>query len=486
MAQNHVLPVDQQLKKIEEHKKKDSLIYSVLDGSAFAVMAGFGENYLNPFAIELGATNQQIGFFSSIPQLFGSCSQFFSATLVDYFKKRKALITTAVLFQAATWIPLILLPFFPKAWWISLAFLFYILYFVCGHSASPPWNSLMGDLVPAEKRGFFFGKRNKITGCITFLSVFAAGLVLNYFQATSVLFGFSIIFVIAFIARLVSWGFLTKMVELPYQPIQEHRHDFLFFLRSLHKTNTGLFILFLCLMNFSVQIAGPFFSAYMLRDLSFSYLEFMLVNIMVTITTFLTMTYWGTSADYYGNKKIITITAILLPIIPLLWLFSHSLPYLMTINIISGFAWAGFNLASTNFLFDNTASAERARYFAYYNMLNGFSVFLGATLGGFLATHITMPWIFISQFQILFLISGILRACISFTFLPRINEVRIVHPVQTKELFWNLVAVRPLYGMGYELILGLNKLEAMAERVSHVVEETIDDVENKLRKKKRR
>lgn len=486
MQQNQTLPVEQQLKKIEEHKKKDSLIYSVLDGSAFAVMAGFGENYLNPFAIELGATNQQIGFFSSIPQLFGSCSQLFSATLVDYFKKRRVLITIAVLFQAVTWLPLIALPFFSKEWWIPLAFLFFTLYFTFGHSASPPWNSLMGDLVPAEKRGFFFGKRNKITGCITFLSVFAAGLILNYFQASSVLFGFSIIFAVAFVARLISLGFLAKMVELPYLPVQEHRHDFLFFLRSLHKTNTGLFILFLCFMNFSVQIAGPFFSAYMLRDLSFSYLEFMLVNIMMTITTFLTMTYWGTSADYYGNKKIITITAVLLPIIPLLWLFSQYLPYLMLINILSGFAWAGFNLASTNFLFDNTLSAERARYFAYYNLLNGFSVFLGATLGGFLATQITTPWIFTSHFQVLFLISGFLRACVSFVFLPRLNEVRVVHPVQTKELFWNLIAVRPLYGMGYELILGLNKLEAMAEHVTHVVEETIDTVETTLRKKKRR
>ena len=207
-----VISVEEQLKRIEEKKKKDSLIYSVLDGSAYAVMAGFGENFLNPFAIELGATNQQLGFFASVPQLIGSALQLFSAYLVDFWKKRRLLICIAVLFQALMWLPLFAIPFLPQSWWLSTAMVFVVLYFVFGHFASPPWNSLMGDLVSPDKRGFFFGKRNKITGCITFLSIFAGGLILYYFQKTSVqeigiFTGFSIIFAIAMFARLVSLYF---------------------------------------------------------------------------------------------------------------------------------------------------------------------------------------------------------------------------------------------------------------------------------------
>ncbi len=477
------LPIEAQLKKIEEHKKRDSLIYSVLDGSAFAVMAGFGENYLNAFPIELGATNQQMGLFTSLPQLIGSGSQVLSATLVESFKKRRTLIVVAAFLQALTWIPLMLIPFIPKHLRLASALLSIVLYFVFGNVLSPAWNSLIGDLVPAESRGAFFGRRNKVTGCITFLSVFAAGLVLNFFQQENILFGFSFIFSVALLARFVSLCFLAKMVEMPYSYLTQKKLRFFHFLRMLNSTNAGLFILYLCLMNFSVQIAGPFFSVFMLRDQQFSYFEFMLVNVVAIIAQFLTMTYWGTSADYYGNKKIIMITGLLLPIVPWLWLPSHNVVYLMAIQVVSGFAWAGFNLASVNFIFDNTLPAERINYFAYYNVLNGFSVFAGASLGGFLATHITSQWIFASPLQFLFLISGLSRAIISFIFLPRIREVRSVHLAQIKELFWNLVAVRPIYEMCYELVLWMNRLEQMKKKIEVAVEEKINHVGQKLKRR---
>ncbi len=476
------LPIEQQLKRIEEHKRKDSLVYSILDGSAFSVMAGFGENYFNAFAIELGASNQQMALFTSLPQLIGSCSQAISAFLVGTFKRR-TLICMGAFLQAITWLPLILIPFFSRQWMLPLALLFIVFYFVFGNIISPAWNSLMGDLVTPENRGKFFGKRNKVTGCVAFLSIIAAGIILDFFQQQNILLGFSLIFGIALAARMVSLFFLSMMVEpLHKAPLHGGLH-IMSFLQSLHKTNTGLFIMYLCLMNFSVQVAGPFFSVFMLRDLQFSYIEFMIVNVVATVVQFLTMTYWGASADYYGNKKIITITGLLLPIVPWLWLPSSNVFYLMIIQIVSGFAWAGFNLASVNFIFDNTIPAERINYFAYYNVLNGLSVFLGASIGGYLAMHIISPWIFVSPLQFLFLISGVLRALVSFIFLPLISEVRTVHPSQTKELFWNLVAVRPLYEMRYELVLWKNRFGEMTGRIETAVEERINRVGEKLKRR---
>lgn len=55
-------------KQQEEGAVRRSLDLSIKDGVAFASTTGFGDNYINPFAVALGASNFQIGLLSSIPQ----------------------------------------------------------------------------------------------------------------------------------------------------------------------------------------------------------------------------------------------------------------------------------------------------------------------------------------------------------------------------------------------------------------------------------
>ncbi len=51
---------------IEKTKK-----YSIKDGSAWSVMYGFGEQYVVPFALKIGATASQIGILNSVPAFIG-------------------------------------------------------------------------------------------------------------------------------------------------------------------------------------------------------------------------------------------------------------------------------------------------------------------------------------------------------------------------------------------------------------------------------
>ena len=73
----------------------------------------------------------------------------------------------------------------------------------------------MGDLVNEKARGRFFGMRNKITGAVAFVSIFAAGYLLSLFTKETVLYGFTIIFLVAFAARIISWHHLSLMEDPP-------------------------------------------------------------------------------------------------------------------------------------------------------------------------------------------------------------------------------------------------------------------------------
>ncbi|MFH1787783.1 MAG: MFS transporter [Candidatus Altiarchaeota archaeon] len=444
------------------HKKnkdstRKSLEYSVKDGAAFSVMTGFGEQYLNPLAIELGASNIQISLLASIPPFIASLCQLYTSRLMERIKSRRQMILNFVMLQALTWIPLALIPLLDLTGRVTWLIVFVSLYFVFGQFVGPVWNSLMGDLVEENKRGRFFGMRNKVSGAVAFASLFTAGFVLSRFPQDKLFYGFTVIFTVAFIARIASWLYLKRMDD-PHV-IFDKKASFSFpqYVRKLKETNYGKFALYQGFMNFSVQLAGPFFAVYMLRDLHLSYLEYTAVTASAALTSFLAMTYWGTIADRCGNKSILNVCGVLVVIVPLLWLYSGNVTYLILIQTVSGFAWAGFNLSSANFIFDNVSAVKRTRVFSYHNVLQGSLVFLGALSGGVLSRVFSSPWIFASSLQILFLVSGLMRALTSLFFLPRIQEVRDVEPITPKTFFMKYSGTQPVLGMTFKTIIGFHK-----------------------------
>jgi MFS family permease len=438
-------------------KRRKSLEYSIKDGTAFSVMTGFGEQYFSPLAIELGASNLWISILASFPLFVAALTQLFTSKAMKAFKSRRKMITTFVLLQAIVWIPLAIIPLIRPQNSVEILILFVTLYFSCGQFVAPVWNSLMGDLVSEEARGRFFGKRNLITGASAFISLFVAGFFLGLYPSETVFYGFFVIFSIAFIARLVSWYYLGKTEDPP--SFHEHEGDFSFigYLRKLSKTNYGRFALYFGFMNFAVYVAAPFFAVYMLRNLHLSYLEYTIITASAALATFIPMTYWGKLADRFGNKKILTFCGICMPTIPILWLFSDNILYLIVIQFYSGFVWAGFNLSTVNFVYDNVKPANRTKVFSYHNVLTGTSIFLGAVTGAVLAMELPVPNFFSSNLMLIFIISGVLRAAATLIFLPLIKEKRAVEKISDREFFLKYNGTGPMMGLTFRVVTGLQK-----------------------------
>ena len=113
------------------------------------------------------------------------------------------------------------------------------------------------------------------------------------------------------------------------------------------------------------------------------------------------------------------------------WIVSHNIWYLLAIQVLAGFSWAGFSLSSANYLYDLVPPAKRVTYLAVHNVLAAVGMFLGATLGGQLASVIEPAvasdgWLFGWDFALyyIFLISSLGRFIIIALFIPLIEEVR--------------------------------------------------------------
>ena len=438
-----------------------SLHHSVRDAAAYSVMTGGGETYFSAFAIFLKATTTQVALLASLPPLLGSLAQLLSAWWGHRSGMRKALILRGVYLQTAMWLPLMLLPALFPAHAVSLLIGCVILYFAAGHLAVPQWSSMIGDLVPERSRGRFFAKRTRLANVMSFVALILSGIGLNYFDGRgATLSGYLLIFTVAVAARLVSAYHLRQMVDPPRSGAAFTFPSGGELLRRARHSSFARFSLFFAAMQFSVSVASPFFTLYMLRDLHFSYLMFMSNTAASVLMQFLTLNMWGRISDRFGNRLILASTGLIIPFLPTLWMVSGNYWYLLGVQVVAGLVWAGFSLSAGNFVYDLVPSPKRATYVAYHNVLMSIGVFLGAMLGGWLGqvlpTHISLGGATLSWDSALlgvFLISGLLRLSFALIFIPLLREVREVPPMSTSGLIFRVSGFHALAGLIFDMLL---------------------------------
>jgi MFS family permease len=445
-------------------RNQASLDHSLRDGMAFSVMAGAGETYLSAYALFLKATAEQIAWLASIPPLIGSGMQLVSAWLGGRGMPRKTLILIGACAQGLIWLPLLLLPLLWPAHAVPLLIVCVVLYHACSNLIAPQWSSLMRDLVPEKRRGRYFGHRTRMVSLATFIALVAAGGLLALFNRMgSALTGFIAVFAISGIARFVSVYYLSRMHDPQPTAHAERARIFAGIWRSLKFLRGSQFLhfsLFFASMQCAVSIASPFFTVYMLRDLQYNYLEFMAITAIAVVSQILTLNFFGRISDVFGNRLVLAITGWVLPVVPALWLVSDNFWYLMPVSALGGLVWAGFSLSAGNFLYDLRPGPRLARDMAVHNVLASVGIFIGAVIGGYLATHLpaagirlaglSMHW----EFTLLavFAASAVARLTVAGLFLPRLREVRAVRTVRWSRLIFRVTRMHALSGVMFDIV----------------------------------
>lgn len=429
-----------------------SLRHSVRDGVAMSVQTGCGENYFNAFAVHLKASTGQIALLASLPALVGSVAQLFSAWLGRRVGSRRVLILLGARLQAAMWLPIIVLPLvFPeyaRAIFLTCA----VFYYAAGNLITPQWSSLMGDLVPARKRGRYFAFRTRLASFTSFLALVGAGVVLHLFDGAGLAYvGFAVIFAFATAGRVVSAWHMAQMYDPPGKvAVLEPRPEAGWWTRVRHSP-FARFSGFFAAMHGAVAVASPFFTVYMLRDLNFTYLQFMTAAAASLLVQVLLMQTWGRLCDLYGSRFVLGVTGFLVPLLPGLWLFSTDYVYVLLVQGYGGAVWSGFILSAGNYLYELVPSHKRVTYMAYHNVLANGATFCGALAGGWIALalpadfslgamHVTLP----STLLWVFFFSFVLRLAVAAVFLPQMPPVVAHHQPSLATLLSRLHRTSPV------------------------------------------
>jgi MFS family permease len=412
----------------------------------WAIMSGLTESYMIPYALALGASAFQAGLLSSVRNFILSLVQLKSAEAVSRFHSRKKLVWWTALVQGILWVPLAVVgPLFGQ-WAVPALIALYTVGTASAALGAPAWGSIVSEYLAPEERGCFFGRRIRVVGGWMTVTGLAAGILLQWSAATP-LKGFGLLCAAAALSRMVSCYWLSRLKEGAWQEPAETQFSFWQFIRQVRTSNFARFSFCMGLFSFATHLAAPYMAVYMLQELRFGYFTYAVVVLTGSTAAFLSATRWGTVGDRCGNMLVARWTMLAVSILPLLWPLSQGPLWLLLMFLIGGSLWGGLDLAMVNFVYDASSPRKRTRCLAYFNVINGCGVSLGAMAGGWLIGW--LPPIHSSSIVSVFYCSAVVRFVAAVVFIRAVREVRPVRQVGLREVVYDLVGQRVIHVLGF-------------------------------------
>ena len=360
---------------------KRDLRLSIGDGSAYGVMIGAGETYLQAFVLAIGMGEVFAALIATLPQLIGSLLQLMSPRGVRILGSHKWWVVGCAALQALCFLPLIAAAWFGH---ISQAAVLIVasFYWATSLGTGPAWNTWQGTIIPRDIRAKFFARR-AILCQITTLGGFLIG---GFALRSGKLSGnevpiFAILFGVAMVCRMISTLCLSLQSE-PFPIPPEMR--FLSLGEQWHRFSrgaSGRLLIFAVGMQVGVFIAGPFFVPYMLKELDFEYHHYALLIGASFVAKFVSLRWWGRLAHRTGAHRLLWIGS--LGLVPLAggWAISSNYTWLLILQLVAGAAWGAYELALVLLFFETIPESERTSLLTLYNVANSIALALGSLIG---------------------------------------------------------------------------------------------------------
>jgi len=366
---------------------------SIKNGIYAAIALGIFSSFLPLYAIEaLRATDYQVALLSSLPQLVNLMVLIPGALLLSRLQRKKGFTTlnvglAKVFFLIAAFVPW----FYPQDPAQALVIVI-ALYGIPLALAGLSWQAFISELIPAEERNAFFGRRNRDTTLWAMVAVFLTGMLLNLFDK-KLIWPYQLFFFIAFLFGVLETWTLFKHDE-PAHPVETGESKRLNMQAVRKMFQTPAFVRFFIaglFFNFAWQMAWPLFNIYQIKTVHATAFWLSLFTVANQISQAVAFPYWGRLADRFGTGTALAMTALGMATAPTLTVLSTSLVYLVCVNLFTGAFVAGTVLLLFNQLLHVSPAEDRTSYIAVYNLGVGAIGFIAPQVGVYLASVLTLP-----------------------------------------------------------------------------------------------
>lgn len=372
-------PGDHDGARLEPKKVPVALRAFWADGFFASAQDAFILAYLPLLASSLGASATQIGMLSA--------SQSLGAMLALYPGAIAARRTTSrrwmVVFYAGILGRLLLLA---AALTVAIARGQTALYLVIliftaraflGNFVVPAWTSLAADIIPEQLRAKYFASRNFAIQMALLAITPLGGLLLDYggfpggyVAALSISFAFGI-------CATIAYAFIPEPPPRPKAttPAPSVR-------QVLSNRRFRVFVAATFALHFTTMFAGPFFNVHLKENLGASNFEVGWLTTSSAVAALGGQLFFGELMARRGSLWLTRMAVLLLPALPIIWVFITEPWMVLLPNIAGGLLWAAFNLANFQALLEVTPEEDRESYVAFFHASVFFALFIAPFLGG--------------------------------------------------------------------------------------------------------
>jgi predicted MFS family arabinose efflux permease len=243
-------------------------------------------------------------------------------------------------------------------------------------------------LVPARLRTSYFARRTRLGQLALLLGFVLGGLSLQAGAWLDCrLSVFALLFLLAATFRFVSAALLASQSEPPQRGKPHRQVPMREFFVRLRKTSDGRLLFYLLSVQAAAQIAGPYFTSFMLGPMKLSYASYVTLIAVSFGAKALSLPAFGRFARCFGTGKLLWLGGIGIVPVSSLWLIWQNFTFLLFVQITAGVTWAAYELAMLLMFFESIRPEERTSVLTSFNFANSIATAAGSLLGGALLAY---------------------------------------------------------------------------------------------------
>ena len=398
-----------QEKKRQNNSTKINLRPLYIRSIVNSLSIGTVNPFLGAYAVKLGASSSEMGWFQSSTNLSNNVMQVFWGRLSDRLKRRIPFIVLGSLIVSGLWIPII---FVTSA---SQLIILLAIQALLGSMATPAWTALIGDLVPSFKLGRANATINLWASIGSLIATLSSGIIMIAIGGTLQEM-FLVPLTVATICGVTSSLIMFKLKEKKNNEklnLKEHFASKILGLDVLARARKMPYFIKYCyvegIFQFFMSISWPLFSITQIRILKASMLQIALLSVVQSLVTIIFQGWAGRLADNVGRKPLLVFFRFSLVTVPIAYVLSPDINTLIVVGAFWGLAQALGQASATAYLLDVSPEEYRGSFTALFNLVVGVITFLGSLIGGYLSDYMIGLYGLITGLQIVYIISTVGR-----------------------------------------------------------------------------
>lgn len=361
-----------------------------VDGLFIALSTSFYSAFMPLFLLGFGASNSQIGLMSGLSSFVGIVAYLAATRATVWLGGRKRMVVFARIWSRVTLLAVVAVPFLVSgvtAIYITIALV--AVQAAIESVGAPAWTALVADIVPLPIRARYIASRNIAKSGAKTVAVAVAG---QLIRALGFPRGYQASF---FAGALVGFAAALAYAHIPVDEGMVGHSIRTSAGRSAFSKTSILYIAARTVWALGYQVAAPFFSIYVVKNLGGDESNVGLLASVGAVTAVTGLILFSRAVERYGLRRTWLFSGVMEALVPVLWAVAPSTWFALLPAAADGLLLAGLELVNLNTVLMLTSDQNRTEFAAVNSAILTAAAMVGPLLGGALSDLIGFVPIFL-------------------------------------------------------------------------------------------